>query len=332
MNRPATVLVCMVATATTAAAQAPAQQSAAPAPSAVWTVSADMAAPESAFYDATSNSIFVSSINGDIGAKDGNGYISRFAPDGRVVNAKWATGLNAPKGLRSAGGTLWVADIDEVVAVEISSGRITSRVKIEGARFLNDLATAPDGTVYVSDSQAFRVYAVKDGKAAIFVEGEDAVETPNGLLVDGNRLIVGSMGRGAFGPPPNQGAGGAQGARGAQGAGGAQGTEAGRGRGGAPAGGRLFAFDLTTKARTVITPEPIGGIDGIESDGRGGYLVTDVFGSRLLHVAASGAARPILQFTTAGADFGYIPARQIAIVPYLFGNSVAAYDLSSALR
>jgi hypothetical protein len=82
----------------------------------------------------------------------------------------------------------------------------------------------------------------------------------------------------------------------------------------------------------VITPEPIGGIDGIESDGRGGYLVTDVFGSRLLHVAASGAARPILQFTTAGADFGYIAARQIAIVPYLFGNSVAAYDLSSALR
>ncbi len=313
----------MLATGITAAAQAPAQQNAAPAPAAVWTVSADMAAPESAFYDATSNSIFVSSINGDIGAKDGNGYISRLAPDGRVVSAKWATGLNAPKGLRGAGGTLWVADIDEVVAIEISSGRITSRVKIEGAQFLNDLATASDGTVYVSDSQAFRVYSVKDGKAAIFVEGEDAVETPNGLLVDGNRLIVGSMGRGAFGPPPSQGAGGAQGAEGAQ---------AGRGRGGAPAGGRLFAFDLTTKARTVITQEPIGGIDGIESDGRGGYLVTDVFGSRLLHVAASGTVRPILQFTAAGADFGYIAARQIAVVPYLFGNSVAAYDLSSALR
>jgi hypothetical protein len=335
MNRPATVLVCMVATATTAAAQAPAQQpqqGAAPAPAAVWTVSADMAAPESAFYDATSNSIFVSSINGDVGAKDGNGYISRLAPDGRVVNAKWATGLNAPKGLRSAGGTLWVADIDEVVAIEISSGRITSRVKIEGAQFLNDLATAPDGTVYVSDSQAFRVYSVKDGKATVFVEGEDAVETPNGVLVDGNRLIVGSMGRGAFGPPPNQTPQGAQGGRGAPDAPAAPAAQAGRGRGGAPAGGRLFAFDLRTKARTVITPEPIGGIDGIESDGRGGYLVTDVFGSRLLHVTPSGAARPILQFTTAGADLGYIAARQIAVVPYLFGNSAAAYDLSSVLR
>ena len=81
------------------------------------------------------------------------GHISRLAADGKVVNAKWATGLNAPKGLRSVGGTLWVTDIDEVVAIEIASGRITSRVKIDGAKFLNDLATAPDGTVYASDSR-----------------------------------------------------------------------------------------------------------------------------------------------------------------------------------
>ena len=56
-------------------------------------------------------------------------------------------------------------------------------------------------------------------------------------------------------------------------------------------GGGLFAFDLKTKQRTVITPEPIGGIDGIEPDGRGGYLVTDVFGSRILQVSSSGATR-----------------------------------------
>jgi hypothetical protein len=171
------------ALAATAAAQAPAPQSTAPAPAAVWTVSADLAPLESAYYDAASNAVFVSSINGDIMAKDGNGYISRLALDGNVVNARWATGLNAPKGLRSLQGTLWVTDIDEVVAIEIASGRITSRVKIDGSRMLNDLATAPDGTVYVSDSQAFRIYAVKDGKASVFVEGEDAamgaIERPN---------------------------------------------------------------------------------------------------------------------------------------------------------
>jgi hypothetical protein len=293
---------------TGALAQNP-QQSNVPEPKALWTVSADVNAPESAYYDATSNAIFVSSINGDVLAKDGNGYISRLTTDGKVVNAKWATGLNAPKGLRSVGGTLWVTDIDEVAAIEIASGRITSHVKIDGAKFLNDLAAAPDGTVYASDSQTFRIYAVKDGKASMFVEIAEPIETPNGVLVDGNRLIVGTMG--------------AQGARGAQGAQGAQ---------GAPAGGRLIAFDLATRTQTVITPQPIGGIDGIESDGRGGFLVTDVFGSRLLHVSASGTTRTLLQFTAAGADFGYIASRQVAVVPFLFGNRVAAYDLSAVLR
>ncbi len=291
--------------ATGALAQNP-PRSNVPEPTALWTLSADVNAPESAYYDATSNAIFVSSINGDVLAKDGNGYISRLAADGKVVNAKWATGLNAPKGLRSVGGTLWVTDIDEVVGIEIASGRITAHVKIDGAKFLNDLATAPDGTVYASDSQTFRIYAVKDGKASMFVEIAEPIETPNGVLVDGNRLIVGTMG--------------APGARGAQGA------------QSAPSGGRLIAFDLKTKAKTDITPQPIGGIDGIESDGRGGFLVTDVFGMRLLHVSASGTTRTLLQFTAAGADFGYIASRQVAVVPFLFGNSVAAYDLSGVLK
>ena len=135
---------------TVSLAQAPAP-AARPAPPALWTLATDIAAPESAFYDVASNSVFVSNINGGVTDKDGNGYISRLKPDGSVVNSKWVTGLNGPKGLRSVRGTLWAADIDEVVGIQISSGRITSRVKIDGATFLNDLATAPDGTFYVSD-------------------------------------------------------------------------------------------------------------------------------------------------------------------------------------
>ena len=59
-----------------------------------------------------------SSINGQILEKDGNGYISRLTPEGKVVSARWVTGLNAPKGLRSVENTLWVSDIDEVVAID----------------------------------------------------------------------------------------------------------------------------------------------------------------------------------------------------------------------
>ncbi len=250
----------------------------------------------------------MSSINGQILDKDGNGYISRLSPDGKVVSAKWVTGLNGPKGLRSVGGTLWVADIDEVVGIEITSGKITSRVKVEGAQFLNDLATAPDGTIYTSDSSGLRIYAVKDGKSSVFVEGADVVEQPNGLLVDGSRLVLGSIG-----PAPQPGA------------------APGRGRGPA-AGGHLFAFDLKTKQRTLLTNESVGGIDGIEPDGSGGVLVTDVIGQRLLQVAKSGQVRVLAKFSAGGADFGYIGAKRIAIVPFLFNNSVAAYDLTSSLK
>lgn len=67
-------------------------------------------------------------------------------------------GLNAPKGLRSLKGTLWVSDLDELVTMDIADSRITSKMKIDGARFLNDVAVAADGTVYASDSQGSRIY------------------------------------------------------------------------------------------------------------------------------------------------------------------------------
>ena len=306
MRAAYSTLAALLLSALPVSAQAPPAPPGAPAPKAVWTVTADMAAPESAYYDAASNSVFVSNINGPILEKDGNGYISRLTPDGKVVNAKWATGLNAPKGIRSVKATLWVSDIDEVVGIEISSGRIASRVRVEGAQFLNDLATAPDGTIYVSDSNQSRIYAVRDGKSSVFVEGVDLVEQANGLLVDGNRLILGTIGP-------------------------AGGTGRGRERGAAPSG-KLLAFDLKTKTRTQLTKEAVGGIDGIESDGKGGYLITDVFGSRLLHVDAKGATRTLLTFPQAGADFGYIPGRRVVIVPFLFGNSVAAYDLGALIK
>lgn len=305
------VLIAIVAVGASVSAQSPPRGGTPPTttaggPAPLWIVATDMASPESAYVDPVTGAVFVSNINGQILEKDGNGYISRLAVDGKVVNAKWATGLNAPKGMRSVGGTLWVTDIDEVVSIDIASGKVTAKVRVAGAQFLNDLATAPDGTVYASDSNNSTIFAVKDGTSTVFVSGPELVETANGLLVDGNRLILGTIGPVAAPGAP-------------------------RGRAGGPTG-RLYAFDLRTKQRTTITPEPIGGIDGIEPDGSGGLLVTDVVGSRLLHVNAQGTARTLLTFTAGGADFGYAVSRRLAIVPFLFGNSVSAWDLTAMLK
>src|SRR5438876_9249385 len=136
----------------------------------VWSVTEGMDSPESVYYDATSGFVFSSQIGGDASAKDGNGRIVKLTLEGKVVDTNWAKGtLNAPKGLRSSPGTLFVVDIDEVVGFEISSGREVSRVKTD-AKFLNDVATAPDGTIYATDSFANRVYVIKNGVASVFVE------------------------------------------------------------------------------------------------------------------------------------------------------------------
>src|SRR4030095_5303911 len=138
-----------------APAPAPSTQTSTPPPAAApagppvakagWTVT-DMRTPESVYLDEGSGYLYVTQINGQPGEKDGNGRISKLGLDGSVVSADWVTGLNAPKGQRSFGGTLWVADIDEVLGIDLASAKITSRIKIDGAKFLNDVAAGPDGT------------------------------------------------------------------------------------------------------------------------------------------------------------------------------------------
>jgi sugar lactone lactonase YvrE len=303
MSRSVLVWFVGLGLCATLLAQTPPAQPKVLGPKPLWTVSTGLASPESAYYHPQSGSVFVSNINGGVLEKDGNGYLTRIAMGGKVIGEKWAEGLNAPKGIRSVGMTIWVADIDEVVGFELTAGgaRLASRVKVEGSQFLNDLATSPDGTIYVSDSNQSRIYMVKDGKSSVFVEGADVGEQPNGLLVDGDRLILGTIGR-------------------------------------APAGGRLVAFDLKTKQRTQLTTENVGGIDGIEVAEKGAYFLTDVIGRRLLHVGSNGKVTTLATFDQAGADFGVSPRIEQLVqagtvfVPFLFSNSVSAYDLYPFIR
>ena len=84
----------------------------------------DFQNPESARWDPDQSLWFVSNVNGDPGAKDNNGYISRLKPDGTADTGKFIVGgskgvtLNAPKGMAITGDTLWVADIDAVRAFD----------------------------------------------------------------------------------------------------------------------------------------------------------------------------------------------------------------------
>ena len=257
-----------------------------------------MRTPESVYLDEGSGYLFVSQIDGQPNQKDGKGRISKLGLDGTVVAADWFTALNAPKGLRSFGGTLWVADIDEVIGIDIASAKETARIKIDGAVFLNDVATGADGTVYVSDMLASRIYAIKDGKATVFAEGEQ-LEYPNGLFVDGERLIVGGWGTKPAADFTTK------------------------------VPGHLYMLDLKTKQKTLITKQPLGNIDGVEQEARGGFLVTDYLAGKLIQVSQDGESRVVRTFKPGLADHTFLYAQgDILIAPHMNENTVAAYDIS----
>lgn len=172
--------------------------------------------PESAHYDRDLNVWFVSNINGDPSKKDNNGYISRLKADGTPDSMKFITAgkkgvtLNAPKGIAIVGDTLWVADIDAVRAFNKRTGAPIATVNAPQAKFLNDVAAGPDGTIYVTDTGVIpdpktglkhvgpdRVYQVKGRKASVALESPE-LAGPNGIAWvkdDSEFVIVPFMGK-----------------------------------------------------------------------------------------------------------------------------------------
>ncbi len=152
-----------------------------------WETDTTLKVPESVLYDAGNQVLYVANIEGQPGEKDGKGSIGKVGLDGKIIAASWVAGLNAPKGMALYKNTLWVADIDEMVAIDITSGTVTSRILIDSAMFLNDVTADNKGVVYVSDSRAKKVHKVENGGSTIFLEN---LQGPNGLLFHQNALYV----------------------------------------------------------------------------------------------------------------------------------------------
>ena len=171
---------------------APAVEPAAPIRLDVMWRAQGLANPESAALSADRDFLYVSNVNGDGAAKDGNGFIARVGIDGQILERDWARGLNGPKGIMLRGGSLYVADIDEMVVIDAGSGAVTRRVAAPGALFLNDLAFAPDGRVLIADSENARIYGFRSDVAEVWAEGA-LLDSVNGLYAEPGRLIVTTM-------------------------------------------------------------------------------------------------------------------------------------------
>jgi hypothetical protein len=115
--------------------------------------------------------------------------VAKISVDGTEVNQEWITGLHCPKGMAIVGNNLYVADLNEVVVINIKKGAIEKRIKPEGAAQLNDVTASSKGVVFVSDSKNGSVYKIENDKASLYLENLPGI---NGLKHVGKELFIAS--------------------------------------------------------------------------------------------------------------------------------------------
>lgn len=166
---------------------------------AVWQTEQVLEVPESVLWDDSGKTVYVSNISGKPLEKNGAGFISKMSLDGKITVLKWAVGLNAPKGMAIIGKHLFVSDIDRVVKINMDTGAIEATYPAPGALFLNDVAGDADGSLYVSDSSSENsmIYKLNKGKMNIWIKNKQ-INRPNGLFMEGDRLLVGNGGDGCI--------------------------------------------------------------------------------------------------------------------------------------
>ncbi|WP_162426845.1 SMP-30/gluconolactonase/LRE family protein [Pontibacter pudoricolor] len=160
----------------------------------VWASDNTLRTPESVLYDPERNMLYVSNINQSKDRKDGDGFISKLNPQGEIEELHWVTGLNNPKGMALHNNVLYVSDVDEVVTIAVQTGAILGRYKAEKSEALNDVTVDDEGNVYISDMEEKAIYQMRNGRITRWLDTKR--EKPNGLYIDGNRLVVAFMSSG----------------------------------------------------------------------------------------------------------------------------------------
>ena len=292
----ALALVCACRGKEQAGQTATDQKKASAEPTKVATV-AGFQTPESVKWDSTLDVYFVSNINGVPNAKDKNGYISVVLPTGAIRDSAFIKGLNAPKGMTLVHDTLWVADIDAVRGFEATTGAPVATIQVPGAVFLNDIAAAPDGSLYITDTairfgakgaehvgtdQIFRI--TPDRKVSVAVKS-DSLGRPNGITwnpVNQHFIIV------PFGAS------------------------------------RLLAWK---PGETVTKLEPgAGQFDGIEIIRDGSVLVSSWADSSVYRYS-QGQGTSLIKGVPSPADIGYDAKRNRVLIPIFTGNRVEIWQI-----
>ena len=151
------------------------------------------------------------------------------------------------------------------------------------------------GQVYVSDMLTNSIYRLdEDRNLSLWLQSEE-LQHPNGLKVDGDRLLIAPWGKELQDDFSTK------------------------------VPGHLIAVDLNSKEIiSVGSGQPVGNLDGLESDGKGNWLVTDWVAGALFRIDNEGNADMLLDMNQGSADIGVINDKNLVLVPMMMDNKVVA--------
>jgi len=134
--------------------------------------------------------LFVSNLGAKVAPseKDGDGFIAKLEPNGVMFEEQFLSGLNAPKGMVLQGKTIYVTDIDRLLAFDVASKQKTLDLDFSSTKttFLNDIAVLDDKTLAVTATDLHKIFIVRLGETPQFTEMKlkQPVLGANGLAYD----------------------------------------------------------------------------------------------------------------------------------------------------
>lgn len=252
--------------------------------------------PESVVYDKKRDVLYVS-VQAD--QVKGDGSIASVSLDGKLINAKFITGLNDPKGQFIIGDKLYVTDITELIEIDLNKGAITNRYTNKKIQYLNDVTADDKGNLYVAEMHKSAIFKLDSDKNFTEWFKSPELENPNGLLADGDDLYIAAWGKYSNDNPIT-----------------------------APQA-HLLKVSTKTKEITKVTPKPIGNMDGVQfaSDAKDFYI-SDWIQGTVIHVTPEGKGKEVLKIEQSLGDILYIKEKKLLALPVSNLNKVIIHKVN----
>lgn len=256
-----------------------------------WESEAVFKTPESVVYDSLRHRLYVSNYNRFPRGEVADDCISILDMEGRVVELRWITGLQAPTGLFIKGSSLYVVERDGISIFETETGTLLDKKVIDQPGFLNDVVVRHCGAIYYTDTSpraAEQSYIGRLMVGRMDTLINESVNRSNGLSLDRNFLLLGNSGDQS-----------------------------------------LKRIEARTGICQTVAVLDSGIIDGIRVFDKDRYLVSHWEG-RLFLVSEGEEPVVLLDLRDEGinlADFEYIARLRMLIFPTFKGGKVIAYTL-----